>query len=977
LDTGGRVSAQGPSERAPNRRTSDRRQRDGTLREREERYRALFDSSDCVYLLDFEGRFLDANLATLELLGYEHNEMLALSFSSLLDDDQRAEASAVLAELMQTGSQKTLTDFRLRRKTGEYVDVETRASVVLRRGEPHAVLGIGRDVTEHDQAEEALARQNDLLSKISRFAVELSLLPSEENLQAFIARKLKEISGAEVAIFSEYDPVERTTTVKHVETESGLLDRLVGLLGRQLDKMQAFVSDEMYHEMTTDLVGVKRTLHEASFGAISRPVGSAVQAFLKVDRFIGIAYLIEGNLYGTSLLAMGRGKPDPPKTVLESFSSLAAVSLQRKQAEKALCESQELFSLLMRYSPVYTYIKEVTPTESRVVQASHNFHEMIGVPGENMLGKTMEELFPADLAAKMTADDWAVVSEGKMRGFEEDLDGRNYTTIKFPLVWGDKKLLAGFTIDVTDRKQAEEKLRESERLLTEAQRLGKIGSWEWTPAEDKVIWSAEMYVIFGIAPEAGGLTTEMTMRAFPSEDRAMVAEVMRRTLEGRETQPIECRIIRPDGTAAYVYGRGEAVRDARGGLVKMTGIFQDITERKQAEEALRLVEEQLHQSQKMEAVGQLAGGIAHDFNNLLTAILGYSDLILSSESSTVGEVRPDMEEIRRAGERASALTQQILAFSRRQTLRPQVVLLDKVLRGIEPLLRRTIGEDIDLEIIESTGLAPVEVDPHHFEQVVMNLVLNARDAMPSGGRLTVETANVELDEEFSKTHAATLPGSYVLFRVSDTGMGMDEATQDRIFEPFFTTKAAGAGTGLGLATVYGIIKQSNGSLFVTSAPGMGSSIAIYLPRATQPQVPAEALIPLHVSAPGHETVMVVEDEEALRGLILRIMGAAGYKTLIFSSAQEALAALEKGEAGVDLLLTDVMLPGPIQGHDLAQIIRTSRPQLPVLYMSGYARDALVHAGRLDEGVNLIEKPFTPRSLTDMVREVLDMPRASG
>ena len=335
-------------------------------------------------------------------------------------------------------------------------------------------------------------------------------------------------------------------------------------------------------------------------------------------------------------------------------------------------------------------------------------------------------------------------------------------------------------------------------------------------------------------------------------------------------------------------------------------------------------------------------------------------------------------EIRTAGQRARVLTQQILAFSRRQALRPQVVFLDEVLRGIEPLLRRSIGEDIDLQITESPeGLAPVDVDPHQFEQVVMNLVINARDAMPSGGRLTTETGTVELDAEFCRTHAGASPGSYVMLRVSDTGVGMDAATQERIFEPFFTTKAVGAGTGLGLATVYGIVKQSNGNIFVTSEPGRGSSFTIYLPRAKRAQVPEETLIPPPVSVHGHETIMVVEDEESLRGLIDRILDAAGYQTLIFTSAQEALAALEQEKCPIDLLLTDVMLPGPFQGHDLARTILASRPHLPVLYMSGYARDALVHAGRLGEGVNLLEKPFSPGSLTDMLRMMLDRQRGSS
>ena len=393
--------------------------------------------------------------------------------------------------------------------------------------------------------------------------------------------------------------------------------------------------------------------------------------------------------------------------------------------------------------------------------------------------------------------------------------------------------------------------------------------------------------------------------------------------------------------------------------------------RKQAEQALAASEEHLRQSQKMEAVGQLAGGIAHDFNNLLTAILGYSDLILSSGPCTLDDVRPDVQEIRRAGERASALTQQILAFSRRQTLRPQVVLLDEVVRGLERLLRRTIGEDIDLQITASPGLSPVDVDPHQFERVVMNLALNARDAMPSGGRLTLETANADLDAEFARTHAGAAPGSYVLLRVSDTGVGMDPATQERVFEPFFTTKAVGAGTGLGLSTVYGIVKQSQGNIFIASEMGKGTSVDIYLPRAAQPDLPDEILIPPHISVRGNETIMVVEDEKALQGLIGRILGASGYKTLIFSSAQEALAALEHEKSPIDLLLTDVMLPGPIQGHDLARTVLALRPHLPVLHISGYSRDALVHAGRLDEGVSLLEKPFTAESLTDMVREVLD------
>ncbi len=395
-----------------------------------------------------------------------------------------------------------------------------------------------------------------------------------------------------------------------------------------------------------------------------------------------------------------------------------------------------------------------------------------------------------------------------------------------------------------------------------------------------------------------------------------------------------------------------------------TTVFTDETER-------RKTEEQLRQSQKMEAVGQLAGGIAHDFNNLLTAILGYSDLVLASEDISDSPAREDVLEIRHAAERAGALTRQILAFSRRQPMRPIVISLNEVLTGMEPLLRRTLGENIDLATLQGSDLDLVEADLHQFEQLLMNLAVNARDAMPVGGRLTLETSNVALDDEYCRTHPDASPGSCVMLSVSDNGVGMDETVLKHIFEPFFTTKAPGEGTGLGLAMVYGIVKQSGGSIFVYSEPGKGTSFKIYLPRVGAP-AHAEESAATDVSVPtrGEETVLVVEDESAIRTLVARVLGDLGYRVFGAETGQEALEIVADMDLRLDLLVTDLVLPGGIQGKDVADVVHSSRPDLPVLFMSGYTRNAIVHAGRLDRGVNFLEKPFTPAALAAKVREVL-------
>ena len=405
------------------------------------------------------------------------------------------------------------------------------------------------------------------------------------------------------------------------------------------------------------------------------------------------------------------------------------------------------------------------------------------------------------------------------------------------------------------------------------------------------------------------------------------------------------------------------VRDALGEVTHFIATKQDVTEHKQ-------LGQQLIQAQKMEAVGRLAGGVAHDFNNLLTIINGYAAL-LSEETSTEDPRRARLKEILMAGERAASLTRQLLAFSRRQVLEPRVLNLNSVLADIEKMLRRLIGEDVELVSTLKPDVGRVKVDPGQIEQVIMNLALNARDAMPEGGKLLIETSNVEIDEKYVRSHSPMMPGKYVMVAVSDTGCGMDLETQAHAFEPFFTTKEKGHGTGLGLATVYGIVKQSGGFIWVYSVPGRGSTFKIYLPVVEEALPTAEpAEVPAEL-AKGSETVLVVEDEGGVRSLVCEALASHGYKVLEAAGAASALEISEKYTEPIHLLLTDVVMP-QTGGKELAKGFSTLHPETKVLYMSGYTDDAIVRHGILERGTSFLQKPFQPRALLLKIREVLKM-----
>ena len=529
----------------------------------------------------------------------------------------------------------------------------------------------------------------------------------------------------------------------------------------------------------------------------------------------------------------------------------------------------------------------------------------------------------------------------------------------------------GLLTDISRRKADENALRDSEERFRVSFDDAAVGM-AIADLEGHILQSNEtLRQMLGY--DAAELRSKLRTNLIHPEDNGADHDLYQALLAGRRrTYQVEQRYIRKDGQVIWGRLGVSLVRDAGGTPQFSIGILSDITQRKQAEEALQASEEQLRHAQKMEAIGLLAGGVAHDFRNQLTVIKGYSEMLLRRDL-VHAPAREYVQEILKAANRSAALTGELLSFGRKQILRPDVVNLNTLAGEMAKPLQAMLGEDVQLSISAAADLASVRIDPVQFQQALVNLVVNARDAMPGGGQLRIETANVMLDAAFVRRHAGACEGSHVMAAISDTGSGMDEQTLARVFEPFFTTKPVGQGTGLGLAMVYGFVRQSGGYLDVTSQPGCGTTFRLYFPRCTATaadramrETPAAAL------PPGTGVVLVVEDEESIRRLIVQNLQECGYQVLQACDAQQAIALANRHAGPLDLLVTDVVLPGA-SGPDLVRQMRASRPPLPVLYISGYMGQALTVRGIDNEEADLLIKPFDSQAIVKAVRRILAGP----
>lgn len=477
--------------------------------------------------------------------------------------------------------------------------------------------------------------------------------------------------------------------------------------------------------------------------------------------------------------------------------------------------------------------------------------------------------------------------------------------------------------------------------------------------------------LLGYSVEKWLSTPDFWLSIVHPEDRERAGRLSAEHFATGESYSQEFRWIASDGHIVWVETQASMICGDDGRSIGMRGVNLDISERKEAEEALRVSESELRQSHKLEAIGQLAGGIAHDFNNLLTVITGYSDLALRRTGND-DVLRSSLCEIQKAGDRACSLTNQLLAFSRKQVLQPKVVNLNAIVTNVDKLLRRLIGEDIDLFIALEPKLGQAKADPNQIEQIIMNLAVNARDAMPEGGKFTIETTNVRLDEKYTRNHVEIFPGQYVMLTVSDNGCGMSPEVQTRIFEPFFTTKGLGKGTGLGLSIVYGIVRQSGGNIWAYSEEGKGTTFKIYFPCVDEPDIAHSANASSRDLPQGLEMILLAEDEDQVRRMTRGMLEMNGYRVLDATNGQEALSIFEQYTGQIDLVLTDAVMP-KMSGRELVETLKGLNPKIKVLFMSGYTNDAIVRHGLLDQSIAFLEKPFTPDSLMRKLRDVLDAP----
>ncbi len=891
---------------------NERDRAEKALQASELRYRRLFESAqDGILILDAEsGKIVDVNPFITNTLGYSKEELVGKALWEIGFFRDVLDSKLAFVELQEKGYIR-YEDLPLKTRDGHIKQVEF-VSNSYQAGGLRVIQCNIRDITERKRAEEILRE-------------------SEANF--------KELFDEAPVAYHELDRQGRISRVNLTEQR---------LLGYSAEEMQGRFAWEFSVEKASQEATERKLSGKGTVQSFERTLIRKDGTLVPVEVEDRLLYDVDGNICGI-------------RSTLHDIT-------ERKQAEAALRERidlQEQLAQIAATSPGVLYSFKLRPDGSSCFPyASAAVEDLFGFQAQELAkdaSKVFANIHPDDIDHVQ-----ARIAESA-RTFSLWSDEFRFIHARRGEMWvlassvpqrePDGSILwRGFAMDITARKRTEADLL---RLAAAVEQTAD--SVVITDPEGKIQYVNPAFERITGYGKQEVLNQNPRLLKSGKTDPAVYRELWKTITRG-EVWAGQLTNRKKDGTLFHEHVTISPVHDKTDRIVNYIAVKQDISDFIQ-------LEDQLRQSQKMEAIGQLAGGVAHDFNNLLTAITGYSSLALQRTNERE-PIRGYLEEIKKAGDRAANLTRQLLAFGRKQMLQPVALSLNDVVADLNKMLRRLIGEDVRFTTKFDPALKKIKADAGQIEQVIVNLVVNARDAMPHGGNLTIETSNFEVDGDYASNHVGVRPGSYAMLAVSDTGVGMDDETRARIFEPFFTTKEKGKGTGLGLSTVYGIVKQSGGNIWVYSEPNQGTVFKVYLPQLTNASDPTETATVETPVPRGSETILLVEDEDVVRSLAQEVLEQAGYRVFSVSRGNETLRLFQESAERIDLLLTDVVMP-EMSGKELAERLADLRPAMRVLFMSGYTDEAIVHHGIVDSDVQFIQKPFSPESLAKKIREVLD------
>ena len=957
-----------------------------TLRENEEKYRNLVENSTgIIWEADTSARFTYISGQTRTILGYEPWEMIGRSAFEFMEPSRTEEIRKRFRSARGNPASILGVETHFVKRDGSIVVVETRATPMFTsRGTWAGFHGVDIDITERKRTEEALRqshREKAILNEIAG---------------VFLTVQDDRIYGQVLAAF-----------LKAMDCEHGIF----GYIDQNGDMVIPGTTEKVWNQCRIEgrsIVFPAHVWEESLWGKVVREKKSFVssgpfqlpEGHLPVRNFLAAPIIFGDNPIGLLAAANKEGPfTAEDQALLEhiavNVSPILNARLQRdrqelvrKKVEEALRSSEQRLADIIDFLPDATFAVD---DKGIVIAWNRAIEEMTGVPKEEMIGRGDHEYaLPFYGKRRPLMVDLVFADEEEIRKDYVGVSRSGNTIVAEAFVggaYGGKgAYLWGIATPLYDKSGKVAAAIESIRDVTER----KMAEATLTRAEAKyrAIFENAMESIFQTTPDGRYITANpahATMLGYDSPDELMNSitdigrqvytvpvqrlEVQRLLAKEDHIKDFEIQLTRKDGTAIWVTIDVATIRDPAGNILYYQGTMLDITDRRRAAEERERLEAQLQHAQKMESVGRLAGGVAHDFNNMLNVIIGHAEMVLDQMIPSE-RFYHNLHEIRNAAYRSADLVRQLLAFARRQMARPRLLDLNETIENMLKMLRRMIGEDIDLVWTPRGGLWNVKIDPSQIDQILANLAVNARDAISGVGTITIETQNVVLDDSYCAGHAGFIPGEYVQLTVSDTGAGMNKEVLEHLFEPFFTTKGIGQGTGLGLATVYGIVKQNEGFINVYSEPSKGATFKIYLPRfEAQPELLREEQAPGRVSHRGEETIMLVEDDESLLDLSRRILEDLGYTVVPTQSPMEAIRLVSEYRGEIHLLITDVVMP-EMNGRELEEHLLKIRPSLKCLYMSGYTANMIAHRGILEEGVHFISKPFGRDDLAEKVRLAL-------